>query len=91
MALRNTQYRISFSSGTGRFYYYFAKDADGWYQLSAAGNRHKATAEQVLNHLLPALAKTQPGQRLKPGVQISVGYEPEPFATTTKKGTKRNA
>ena len=48
MTLRNTEYRISFSSKkTGRFYYYFAKDKSGWYQVTAAGNRHQATAEQV--------------------------------------------
>jgi hypothetical protein len=31
------------------FYYYFAKDGSDCYQITAAGNRHKATAEQVLN------------------------------------------
>jgi hypothetical protein len=56
MTLRNTEYRITFSSTAGRFYYYFAKDDDGWYQITAQGNRHKATAEQVLNHVLPALS-----------------------------------
>lgn len=72
MTLRNTEFRITFSSKTGRFYYYFAKDTDGWYQVTAAGNRHQATAEQVLNHMLPALAEIEPGARLKPGVQIAV-------------------
>ncbi len=78
MTLRNTEFRITFSSKTGRFYYYFARDARGWYQVTAAGNRHKATAEQVLNHVLPALAEVEPGARLKPGVQIVVEYVPEP-------------
>ncbi len=54
MTLRNMEHRITFSSKRGSFYYYFAKDASGWYQITAAGNRHKATAEQVLNHVLPA-------------------------------------
>jgi hypothetical protein len=71
MTLRNTEYRITFSSTTGRFYYYFAKDGSGWYQITAAGNRHKATAEQVLNHILPALAK------VKPGVEVMVEYVPD--------------
>jgi hypothetical protein len=35
------------------------------------GNRHKATAEQVLNHILPALAK------VKPGVDVTVEYTPD--------------
>ena len=81
MTLRNTEFRITFSSTTGRFYYYFAKDAGGWYQVTAAGNWHKATAEQVLNHVLPALAEVEPGARLKPGVQIAVEYVPEPVST----------
>lgn len=71
MTLRNTEYRITFGSKAGRFYYYFAKDDAGWYQITAEGNRHKATAEQVLNHILPALAK------VKPGVKVSVEYTPE--------------
>ena len=78
MTLRNTEFRITFRSKTGRFYSAFAKDAGGWYQVTAAGNRHKATAEQVLNHVLPALAEIEPGARLKPGVQIAVEYMPEP-------------
>ena len=71
MTLRNTEYRITFSSKAGRFYYYFAKDGSGWYQITAPGNRHKATAEQVLNHILPTLAK------VKPGVKVTVEYTPD--------------
>ena len=71
MTLRNTEYRITFTSRGGRFYYYFAKDGSGWYQVTSAGNRHKATAEQVLNHILPALAK------VKRGVEITVEYVPD--------------
>ncbi len=74
MTLRNTEYRITFSSKVGRFYYYFTKDSGGWYQITAAGNRHKAAAEQVLNHILPALAK------VKPGVKVTVEYAPDSTA-----------
>jgi hypothetical protein len=56
-----TRLHITFSSKAGRFSYYFAKDGSGWYQITAAGNQHKATAEQVLNHTLPALARVKPG------------------------------
>jgi hypothetical protein len=77
MTLRNTEFRIVFSSKAGRLYYYFARDGEGWYQITAAGSRHKATAEQVLNHVLPALAETEPGIRLKPGVKMTVEYLPE--------------
>lgn len=72
MTLRNTEYRITFSSASGRFYYYFARDEEGWYQLTAKGNRHRATAEQVLNHVLPALAG------IKPNARITVEYLPRP-------------
>ena len=71
MTLRNTEYRITLRSKEGRFYYCFAKDDTGWYQMTSAGNRHKATAEQVLNHILPALAQ------VKPSMQVSVEYVPD--------------
>ena len=71
MTLRNTEYRITFTSETGHFYYYFAKDVNGWYQVTSAGNRHNATAEQVLNHILPALAQ------VKPGVKVRVEHVPD--------------
>jgi len=71
MTLRNTEYRVTFTSRKDRFYYYFAKDHSGWYQITSAGNRHKATAEQVLNHILPALA------RVKRGVEVTVEYVPD--------------
>jgi hypothetical protein len=77
MTLRNSEFRITFSSKTGRLYYCFAKDGGGWYQVTAAGNRHRATAEQVLNQILPALAEVEPGARLKPGVTLTVEYRPE--------------
>lgn len=63
MTLRNSEYRITSSSSTGRFHYYFARDAGGWYQITALDHRHRATAEQVLNHLLPALAALNPNVR----------------------------
>jgi hypothetical protein len=40
-------------------------------QITAVGNRHKATGEQVLNHVLPALAK------VKPGAKVTAEYVPE--------------
>jgi hypothetical protein len=77
MTLRNTEYRITFSSEDGRFYYYFAKDDSGWYQITVAGNRHKATAEQVLNHVLPALAD------IKSSLRVAVEYVPEDPSPTS--------
>jgi hypothetical protein len=70
MTLRNTEYRITFRSVRDRLYYCFSKDQNGWFQITASGNRHSATAEQVLNHMLPVLAK------VKSGVKIDVEYVP---------------
>jgi hypothetical protein len=33
----------------------FARDEKGWVQTAPSGIRRRCTAEQVLNHLLPAL------------------------------------
>lgn len=38
----------------------FTRDAKGWVQTSPAGKRRRCTAEQVLNHLLPALVLGEP-------------------------------
>ena len=34
----------------------FARDKKGWVQTAPSGIKRRCTAEQVLNHLLPALA-----------------------------------
>lgn len=34
----------------------YRRDKAGWIKTSARGRKFRATAEQVLNHLLPALA-----------------------------------
>jgi hypothetical protein len=70
--LRPTEYGITFSSDFGRLYSYCAKDDSGWCQVSAAGHRHQATAEQVLSHLLAARANVKSrargeGRRRAPG------------------------
>lgn len=43
---------ISMRNSTERYF----RDEDGWVKVSARGRKFRATAEQVLNHLLPALA-----------------------------------
>jgi hypothetical protein len=47
-----------------------AHDKKCWMQVSTRGNEFRATAEQVLNHLLPALAG------LKPGITVEVEHHP---------------
>jgi hypothetical protein len=59
MKLSNDAYVISIStkSWTERYY----RDASGWVKESTRGRTFPATAEQVLNHVLPALAGVKPG------------------------------
>jgi hypothetical protein len=54
MKLTNDRYvvRISAKNFTERYY----RDAAGWLKISARGRKFRMTAEQVLNHVLPALA-----------------------------------
>ena len=54
MNLTNDSYiiLISTKSATERYY----RDKSGWVKVSTRGRTFRATAEQVLNHVLPALA-----------------------------------
>ncbi len=55
--LRNTK-----SGAVERYYRDKRSERDNhcWVKVSTRGNEFRATAEQVLNHLLPALAGIQP-------------------------------
>ncbi len=68
MKLTNDSYiiLISFKSSTERYY----RDKDGWLKVSTRGRKFRATAEQVLNHVLPALAG------IKRNVTVKVEYRP---------------
>lgn len=54
MKLKNDNYIIYM--GTENFTEKYFRDKKGWVKISARGNKFRMTAEQVLNHLLPALA-----------------------------------
>ena len=58
MDLTNESYIISI--GTGNWTERYFRDGIGWVKVSARGREFRATAEQVLNHLLPALAGVKP-------------------------------
>ena len=58
MHLTNDTYVIRLSTKTTKERYY--RDKKGWVKVSARGRRFRMTAEQVLNHLLPALAGIRP-------------------------------
>jgi hypothetical protein len=59
MKLTNDSYLISM--GTKKFTETYYKDEKGWVKVSARGNRFRMTAEQLLNHLLPAIAGVKSG------------------------------
>lgn len=54
MNLKNDSYIIYM--GTKNFTEKYFKDNKGWLKISARGKEFRMTAEQVLNHLLPAVA-----------------------------------
>ena len=58
MRLTNDCYLITLHAGSGVEHYF--RDGPVWIKRSTRGRRFEATAEQVLNHLLPALAGVQP-------------------------------
>src|SRR5215472_13846306 len=60
MRLTNDTYLMAI--GTERWTEQYYRDKDGWVKVSTRGRRYRATAEQVLNHVLPALAGVKPAR-----------------------------
>jgi len=77
MKLTNDSYIISM--GTKNFTEKYFRDEDGWVKISAKGNKFRMTAEQLLNHLLPAIAN------VKPGLVWGVEYKPKKELGSSKK------
>lgn len=63
MNLKNESYVIYI--GTKNFTEKYYKDKDGWLKISSTGRMFRMTAEQVLNHLLPAFAGVKPSLIVK--------------------------
>jgi hypothetical protein len=63
MNLTNDSYTILIGTKTRTERYY--RDKAGWLKVSTRGRKFRATAEQVLNHLLPALAGIKPNLTIK--------------------------
>jgi hypothetical protein len=63
MNLKNDSYTIFM--GTKNFTERYYKDKKGWVKISATGREFRMTAEQVLNHLLPAVAGVKKNLFLK--------------------------
>jgi hypothetical protein len=84
MDLTNERYLIFIQGETWQEYY--CKDDDGWLKISARGRKFPMTAEQVLNHLLPAMAG------IKPGLTVAVLHVDDPVSHIRKRrGTKDRA
>jgi hypothetical protein len=71
MNLTNDSYIILINTKTATERYY--RDKSGWLKVSTRGRTFRATAEQVLNHVLPALAG------IKPNVTIKVEHHDAPL------------
>ena len=63
MKLTNDSYIILM--GTKNFTERYYRDKVGWLKVSARGRKFRATAEQVLNHVLPAVAGIKPKVTIK--------------------------
>ena len=70
MKLTNDSYVIRI--GTKNFTERYFRDKIGWVKISARRRKFRMTAEQVLNHLLPALAG------IKPNLTIEVEHRDAP-------------
>jgi hypothetical protein len=63
MKLTNDRYVVLI--GTKNFTERYYRDQEGWLKISARGRKFRMTAEQVLNHILPAFAGIKPGLSIK--------------------------
>ncbi len=77
MKLTNDSYIISM--GTKNFTETYFRDEYGWVKISAKDKKFRMTAEQLLNHLLPAIAE------VKPNLIWSVEYKHHKKQEATKK------
>jgi hypothetical protein len=75
--MTNESYVITISGKNSVEFYY--KDKSGWFKVSTRGRKFPATAEQILNHVLPAIAGIKPKVSIKvehyedPGKRVLVG------------------
>ncbi len=63
MNLANESYVILI--GTKNFTERYYREKTGWVKVSSRGRKFRMTAEQVLNHLLPAVAGIKPSMIFK--------------------------
>jgi hypothetical protein len=62
--MKNTDYIVYISTKPSLIWTY-RKEKNNWTQTTPAGKVRNLSAEQLLSHLLPPLAKDQPGITVK--------------------------
>ncbi len=72
MKMTNDTYCVVFQGKRTTERYY--RDKDGWLKISSRGRVFRMTAEQVLNHLLPALAFGD-----TKGIEVDVEHYESPY------------
>ena len=77
MKLTNDSYVILI--GTKNFTERYRRDKKGWFKVSSRGRIFRMTAEQVLNHVLPAVAG------IKPNLRITVKHRDKVKADSEKR------
>jgi hypothetical protein len=82
MNLTNESYLIKISGKTATEYYF--KENGAWYKVSYRGRRFKATPEQILNHILPAVSG------VKPNVSIRVEHYEDPKMRPLPESMEKN-
>jgi hypothetical protein len=92
MKLTNDSYVILM--GTKNFTERYYRDKTGWLKISARGRTFRMTAEQVLNHVLPALAGIKPNLTIRvrhrgPLLQKERSHQPAPTQPRTLKKAKQ--
>lgn len=70
MDLTNESYVVFIGNSAKPRMERYYRDAAGWLKVTARGRVFRMTAEQVLNHILPAMAG------VKPNVVIRVEHHP---------------
>jgi hypothetical protein len=77
MNLTNESYTITIGGKNSVEFYY--RDKEGWHKVSSRGRKFPATAEQILNHVLPALAGVKKNVSIRvehfedPGKRVLIG------------------
>ncbi len=60
MNLKNDTYVVVIGNKKGTVVERYYREGEGWLKTTSRGRKMRATAEQVLNHVLPAVAGVKP-------------------------------